>query len=65
MFDVVKKWFSPAEREARLRRHLEDLRKRTPAPVFWLFGKTQSGKTSLIKYLTGADDAATELARLC
>src|SRR5262249_39226515 len=26
-------------------------------PVFWLFGKTQSGKTSLIKYLTGADDA--------
>jgi uncharacterized protein (DUF697 family)/predicted GTPase len=26
-------------------------------PVFWLFGKTQSGKTSLIKYLTGADQA--------
>ena len=26
-------------------------------PVFWLFGKTQSGKTSIIKYLTGADEA--------
>ena len=26
-------------------------------PVFWLFGKTQSGKTSVIKYLTGADRA--------
>jgi uncharacterized protein (DUF697 family) len=25
--------------------------------VFWLYGKTQSGKTSLIKFLTGADDA--------
>jgi uncharacterized protein (DUF697 family) len=28
-----------------------------PVPVFWLFGKTQSGKTSVIKYLTGADQA--------
>lgn len=36
---------------------LEDARKRAPAPVFWLFGRTQSGKTSIIKYLTGADDA--------
>jgi len=26
-------------------------------PVFWLYGKTQSGKTSLIKFLTGADEA--------
>jgi uncharacterized protein (DUF697 family)/predicted GTPase len=34
-----------------------DARKRSPAPVFWLFGRTQSGKTSIIKYLTGADDA--------
>lgn len=36
---------------------LSDLRKKTPAPVFWLVGKTQSGKTSIIKFLTGADDA--------
>ncbi len=36
---------------------LAELRSKTPAPVFWLLGKTQSGKTSLIKFLTGADDA--------
>ena len=28
-----------------------------PVPVVWLFGKTGSGKTSLIRYLTGANDA--------
>ncbi|MBY0512549.1 MAG: GTP-binding DUF697 domain-containing protein [Gemmataceae bacterium] len=36
---------------------LTDLRAKTPAPVFWLLGKTQSGKTSIIRHLTGADDA--------
>ncbi|MBA4190026.1 MAG: hypothetical protein C0467_18735 [Planctomycetaceae bacterium] len=36
---------------------LNELRSKTPAPVFWLVGKTQSGKTSIIKFLTGADDA--------
>ncbi len=35
-----------------------ELRTKTPAPVFWLLGKTQSGKTSLIRYLTGAEEAA-------
>ena len=35
-----------------------EVRAKTPAPVFWLFGKTQSGKTSIIRYLTGAEDAA-------
>jgi uncharacterized protein (DUF697 family) len=37
---------------------LADLRAKTPAPTFWLFGKTQSGKSSIVRYLTGADDAA-------
>jgi uncharacterized protein (DUF697 family) len=36
---------------------LAELHAKTPAPVFWLLGKTQSGKTSIIKYLTEADDA--------
>jgi uncharacterized protein (DUF697 family)/predicted GTPase len=36
---------------------LADARKRAPTPVFWLFGRTQSGKTSIIKYLTGATEA--------
>jgi uncharacterized protein (DUF697 family) len=37
---------------------LAELRSKTPAPVFWLLGKTQSGKTSVVRYLTGAEDAA-------
>jgi uncharacterized protein (DUF697 family) len=37
---------------------LAELRAKTPAPVFWLLGKTQSGKTSVVRYLTGAEDAA-------
>lgn len=57
MFDRVKGLFSSARREARLQEQLERLRQRMPAPVFWLFGKTQSGKTSIVKYLTGADAA--------
>lgn len=36
---------------------LTELRAKTPAPVFWLLGKTQSGKSSITRYLTGADDA--------
>jgi uncharacterized protein (DUF697 family)/predicted GTPase len=43
--------------DQRMQARLEDARRRAPAPVFWLFGRTQSGKTSIIKYLTGADDA--------
>jgi uncharacterized protein (DUF697 family)/predicted GTPase len=40
---------------------LADARKRAPTPVFWLFGRTQSGKSSIIKYLTGAADAEVGL----
>lgn len=43
--------------DAALHDRLNDLTKKTPAPVLWLIGKTQSGKTSIIKYLTGADEA--------
>jgi uncharacterized protein (DUF697 family)/predicted GTPase len=57
MFERVKRLFSASARQARLQEHLEQLRRTMPVPVFWLFGKTQSGKTSLIKYLTGAESA--------
>ena len=57
MLDRVKNLFSASAREARLQEHLERLREQLPVPVFWLFGKTQSGKTSIIKYLTGAEAA--------
>jgi uncharacterized protein (DUF697 family) len=35
----------------------EVLLREIPIPCLWLFGKTGSGKTSLIRYLTGASDA--------
>jgi len=57
MLERVKRFFSSAHRDAQLQERLEQLRHRIPVPVFWLFGKTQSGKTSIIKYLTGADAA--------
>jgi uncharacterized protein (DUF697 family)/predicted GTPase len=56
MLEKVRHWFA-SHREVQLQQRLDVLRQRTPVPVFWLFGRTQSGKTSLIKYLTGADDA--------
>jgi uncharacterized protein (DUF697 family)/predicted GTPase len=61
LFQRVRGLFSRTDRDAQLRDALDSLRKRVPVPVFWLFGKTQSGKTSLIKYLTGAD--AAEIGR--
>jgi uncharacterized protein (DUF697 family) len=34
------------------------VRQGLPIPVFWLLGKTQAGKSSLIRVLTGSDKAA-------
>ncbi|MEM7016459.1 MAG: GTPase [Pseudomonadota bacterium] len=49
--------FSPKVDEATLEEKLGEIRQALPVPVFWLLGKTQSGKTSLIRALTGRDDA--------
>ncbi|HEY2785572.1 MAG TPA: DUF697 domain-containing protein [Fimbriiglobus sp.] len=46
-----------ARRPADAEKILADARARAPAPTFWLFGKTQSGKSSLVRYLTGASAA--------
>jgi uncharacterized protein (DUF697 family) len=54
---TATRWFGPLQREARLRGWFAKVRDKVPVPVFWLLGRTQSGKTSLIKYLTGASDA--------
>jgi len=43
----------PAEADERR----ELLLQQAPIPCLWLFGKTGSGKTSIIRYLTGADEA--------
>jgi uncharacterized protein (DUF697 family) len=56
--DRIKgRWNRFVNPEANQAGSLDHLRKLTPAPVFWMFGKTQSGKTSIIHSLTGADAA--------
>ena len=57
MLDRLKHLFTVSDRSGRVQHQLDQLRDRLPVPVFWMFGKTQSGKTSVIKYLTGADRA--------
>jgi uncharacterized protein (DUF697 family) len=57
MLEKLKHVFSRRAREAGLKDQLDKLRTQLPVPVFWLIGKTQSGKTSIIKHLTGAEDA--------
>jgi uncharacterized protein (DUF697 family) len=57
MLDRFKRLFTVSDRSGRVQQQLDQLRDRLPVPVFWMFGKTQSGKTSVIKYLTGADRA--------
>jgi uncharacterized protein (DUF697 family) len=56
--EVARRLWAPDAAPPDLEADLAELRAKVPAPTFWLFGKTQSGKTSLIKYLTGAEDAA-------
>src|ERR1700676_2941654 len=56
MFDWLIKIFG-GRRSVETHGHLDRLVKQTPAPFFWLIGRTQSGKTSIIKYLSGADAA--------
>lgn len=48
---------SPHADDADVERELQQARQAAPKPVIWLLGKTQSGKTSLIRALTGAADA--------
>src|SRR4051812_48542410 len=57
VLDTVKRLWANRRTPAALRRTLDHLRASAPVPVLWLFGKTQSGKTSVIKYLTGAAEA--------
>lgn len=56
MFEKLKRWFS-LKPPAGLRERLEQMARQGPLPVFWLLGKTQSGKTSVIRFLTGAENA--------
>ncbi len=57
MWRQVKGLFSPRVSDEELREHLDRLKQQLPVPVFWLLGKTQSGKTSIVRSLTGAERA--------
>lgn len=58
MFRKLKTWLPfHTLSEEEYRRQRQRLLDRAPVPVFWLFGKTGSGKTSIVKYLTGAERA--------
>ena len=48
---------APRVSDERLEQCLQQVRRQLPAPVFWLLGKAQSGKTSLIRALTGSSRA--------
>ncbi|WP_333875739.1 DUF697 domain-containing protein [Methylobacter sp.] len=45
--------FTPRLDDEELSKRLEVVKSAMPTPIFWLLGKTQSGKTSIIKALTG------------
>ena len=47
--------FSP--KASGLEAKINEVKQRLPIPVFWLLGKTQAGKTSVIRALTGSDAA--------
>jgi uncharacterized protein (DUF697 family)/predicted GTPase len=50
------KFFGPERKDEFLRRR-SALLANAPIPCLWLLGKTGSGKTSIVRYLTGAADA--------
>jgi uncharacterized protein (DUF697 family) len=45
---------APRLSEAELNAKLLEARQRLPVPVFWLLGKAQSGKSSVVRVLTGS-----------
>src|SRR3990167_7726302 len=48
---------APKVSENRLNQCLQQIRRDLPAPVFWLLGKAQSGKTSIIRAIPGSSRA--------
>src|SRR5437773_9934594 len=50
---IWQKFASPSVSEDDLARCFEQIWRDLPVPVYWLLGKAQSGKTSLIRALTG------------
>lgn len=58
MFSRLRDWWTRKPlSEEELQRQQAELLARTPVPVLWLFGKTGSGKSSIIRELTGTTAA--------
>src|SRR5438132_11913433 len=53
--EQLRQLFTPHVAAEALRATLKRLHQGLPPPVIWLFGKVQSGKTSIIRALTGAE----------
>lgn len=52
--DWISHILAPRLSEAELNTRLLEARQHLPLPVFWLLGKAQSGKTSIVRVLTGS-----------
>jgi len=56
MWNSLKNMFGPRDlTQTDYIQRTQELVQRSPLPVIWLFGKTGSGKSSIIRYLTGVD----------
>lgn len=56
MWNPLKRWLSPSS-ATEFKEKRAALLSQTPIPEIWMFGKTGSGKSSIIRYLTGAQKA--------
>lgn len=58
MLDRLKNWWGrKGLTDEQFAQQQAALLEKTPVPVMWLFGKTGSGKTSIVRFLTGATTA--------
>ena len=58
MLDRIKTWFGFGPlTDDQFEQKRQELLKKLPIPVFWLFGKTGSGKSSIVHFLTGSTQA--------
>lgn len=57
MFETLSSLWKTVRGDHDLENSFAQARQRVPVPTLWLLGRTQSGKSSITKYLTGSDDA--------
>ena len=55
--EIKQRVFNPSVDDDVLTQRLRQVTEKLPIPVFWLLGKTQSGKTAIVRALTGHEQA--------